>query len=63
MSSMPSPQRAGLQAIERASVAAAHPSLRQWLAAQNAPPRRDLASADRGDNRIRVLVWRGHAED
>jgi Protein of unknown function (DUF2865) len=62
---MPRPQRANLQAIEHASVAANHPGLQQWLAAQGAPAlaQRDLASADRGDNRIRVLVWRGHAED
>ena len=63
---MPRPQRANLQAVERASVAADHPGLQKWLAGQSAPARglgRDLASADRGENRIRVLVWRGHAED
>jgi hypothetical protein len=63
---LPGPERAELEAMERASLADGHPSLPQWLAAlpPSAPASGvSLASrAARGDDRIRILVFRG-AED
>jgi len=55
--------RGALQAMERASLTPTHPTLKDWLVSQVAPaPRiaaRSPVPAERGDNRIRVVVWRG----
>ena len=65
--------RSDLQAMERVSLAKGHPSLPQWLASQATPAlaerqpgRRIERVASRsasGDDRIRLLVWRGAAQD
>jgi hypothetical protein len=66
---VPSAQRGALQAMERISVADNHPTLKDWLALQAAPAlahRRDQrfpARIAKNDDRIRLLVWRGGAED
>ena len=74
---LPSVRRGDLQAMERASVTADHPTLRQWFASQTPPalvarrierrPERRIervaSRAASGDDRIRLLVWRGGAED
>jgi hypothetical protein len=55
--------RGALQAMERASLTPTHPTLKDWLVSQVAPApgiaARSLVRAERGDNRIRVMVWRG----
>ena len=55
--------RGALQAMERASLTPTHPTLKDWLVSQVGPaPRvaaRSLVRAERDDNRIRVMVWRG----
>ena len=71
--SVPSAMRGDLQAMERVSLATDHPTLRQWLASQATPvlaarkPERRIervaARATSGDDRIRLLVWRGAAQD
>ncbi len=71
--SLPAAMRADLQAMERVSLASDHPTLPQWLASQRTPilaarkPQRRIervaARATSGDDRIRLLVWRGAAQD
>ena len=67
--SMRWPQRSVLQAMERASVAFDHPTLREWLASQTPPAlaqrddQRVASRATRGGDKIRLLVWRGSTED
>ena len=71
--SLPAAMRGDLQAMERVSVASNHPTLRQWLASQGTPvlaerkPQRRIervaARATSGDDRIRLIVWRGAAQD
>jgi hypothetical protein len=55
--------RGALQAMERASLKPTHPTLKDWLVSQVAPaPRiaaRSVVPAERGDSKIRVMVWRG----
>ena len=66
---LPAATRSDLQAMERVSLATGHPSLRQWLAAQSTPTlalRHIQPVASRtasGDDRIRLVVWRGAAQD
>ena len=70
---LPSAMRADLRAMERVSLARSHPSLRQWLASQTTPtlaarqPERRIelvaTRSASGDDRIRLLVWRGGAQD
>jgi hypothetical protein len=62
---LPQAQRVALQAMERASLDRDHPTLEAWLAsqgqprlAQDSPVERVVARAG-GDDRIRLLVWRG----
>jgi hypothetical protein len=71
--SVPVGMRADLKAMERVSLASDHPSLRQWMASQATPafaarkPERRIervaASAISRADRIRLLVWRGAAQD
>jgi len=74
---LPSAMRGDLQAMERASLATDHPTLREWFASQTPPTlvarqieRRPERRIERvvtrvasGDDRIRLLVWRGGAQD
>lgn len=70
---VPASRRGALQAMERASIEGGHPTLRQWLASQAPPalaerrPQRRIervaSRAPSGDDKIRLLVWRGAAQD
>jgi hypothetical protein len=71
--------RGDLQAMERVSLTSDHPTLRQWLASQATPalaarkpdrriePERRIervaARAISRDDGIRLLIWRGAAQD
>jgi hypothetical protein len=71
--SVPAAMRGDLTAMERVSMASDHPTLRHWLASQATPafaarkPERRIervaTSATSRDDRIRLLVWRGAAQD
>ncbi|MDE3174501.1 MAG: DUF2865 domain-containing protein [Pseudomonadota bacterium] len=64
---LPSSQRGALQAMERVSLATNHPSLQNWMISQSSPAPKAaagpqppvLAGAAAGDDKIRLLVWRG----
>jgi hypothetical protein len=66
--SVPAVLRGDLQAMERASLDKDRPTLRQWLASQTTPAlaehriERVVARAPTGEG-IRLLVWRGGAQD
>jgi hypothetical protein len=77
--SVPAAMRGDLQAMERVSLTSDHPTLRQWLASQATPalaarkpdrriePERRIervaARAISRDDGIRLLIWRGAAQD
>jgi hypothetical protein len=62
---MSSTQRGLLQTMERASVSARHPTLKDWLVSQAAPatPKPLAEKQARADDggKIRLLVWRNGA--
>jgi len=62
--SLPASQRGALQALERVSLSAEHPSLGEWLTSQTTgkPAVGAVARASTGADKIRLLSWRG-AED
>jgi hypothetical protein len=66
---MPRLRRSDMLAMERVSVAKDHPTLRDWLASQASPAlaerhvERVASRASGGGDRIRLLVWRGGAEE
>ncbi len=64
-SGLPSAERGALQAMERVSLEEGHPTLKQWLASQTSSALAEgrPGRAAYGHGKIRLLVWRGGAQD